>query len=278
MNITKENIEAVLYDYAEGNLSLQEVKAVEKYLNLHSEYKEMLLEYDPMLKIPEENAYVFAEKEEVLRQTVGNKHADKVLIRRRIQRLSGVAAAALIIIAIGSIYMYQDSHNNASVTDTNNALTHISAAPSQNNSEKNPFFDAKKPFFLPKKTVFSDTDSARGKINTPQGENNQPEGNGITPSTYDNFTEEISQTQEYLAQTTLDTFENGETDPDNFAVMASNNDSYLQDDNQEVSVSDYEDFEYRIIFFNNKPTLWKRVKRWFSNAKEELFAGNKTEY
>ena len=73
MNITKENIEVILYDYAEGNLSDKECKETEQYLNLHPEYKEMLDEYDPLLKIPEENDVVFANKEEFLQQIMTSK-------------------------------------------------------------------------------------------------------------------------------------------------------------------------------------------------------------
>ena len=59
MNITKENIEVILYDYAEGNLSGKERDEVGQYLKLHPEYREMLDGYDPLLTIPEENGGVF---------------------------------------------------------------------------------------------------------------------------------------------------------------------------------------------------------------------------
>ncbi|MBO6118564.1 MAG: hypothetical protein J6P44_08490 [Bacteroidales bacterium] len=104
MIITKENIEAVLYDYAEGNLSAQEVKEADKYLSLHPEYKEMLNLYDPALTIEEPSDIVYGDKEELFNAATGSQSKKIILISRYVKWISGAAAMIVLLLAIKGVY------------------------------------------------------------------------------------------------------------------------------------------------------------------------------
>lgn len=69
MNISKENIEAYLLDYAEGTLTSEEKKEVEAFLTLNPEYKEMLSLYDDSIKL-EAEPMIFMAKEDLKRGAV----------------------------------------------------------------------------------------------------------------------------------------------------------------------------------------------------------------
>lgn len=69
MNISKENIEAYLLDYAEGTLTSEEKKEVEAFLALNPEYKEMLSLYDDSIKL-EADPMIFMAKEDLKRGAV----------------------------------------------------------------------------------------------------------------------------------------------------------------------------------------------------------------
>ena len=295
MNITKENIEVILYDYAEGNLSDKERKETEQYLNLHPEYKEMLDEYDPLLKIPEENDVVFANKEEFLQQIMTSKpyittekpqseqkKLPKIItITRYIKWISGAAAMLLLLIAIGSVFNLQNTTQTASIDGKNEISIHnnlkttnktsseydkdiaqgqLVSATSQKSIKKTGYFLQKDRVFSTKRPPLFDIDSESSESEVQYSYNES----------------------QYLAENNARlNQENEEMDTENFGIMTfdgnltEDNENFAMSDGQyQMSNADYEDYEYRIIFFNNKPTVWKRIKRWFSNAKDVLFAEN----
>ena len=65
MKISKENIEVILFDYAEGNLSNQERKEVEAFLEKNPHYKQMLSSYQECEKLSKPLNIVF-EDEDIL--------------------------------------------------------------------------------------------------------------------------------------------------------------------------------------------------------------------
>ena len=310
MNITKENIEVILYDYAEGNLSGKERDEVGQYLKLHPEYREMLDGYDPLLTIPEENGGVFDGEEEFLREIMASnpqsltekphskdvktqlmtansqpkkKKSERIIvITRYIKWISGAAAMFVMFFAIKSIYTLQNTQDTASIENIgemktlNNtevlsknsaepnidtANTHTAVALSHNNKEKTHFFYSKNPLFLLKKPTFFDTDSAKGNGNVQQSGDNTPKGND------DEQSETMDLQYEYTENQNLNE-DNGISKPENKESQISNQDMALyieenpiSDVRNQVSNVDYADTEYRIIFFNNKPTFFKRLKR-----------------
>ena len=57
MKITKDNIEVILFDYAEGDLSPKEQKEVEDFLENNPQYKQMLSSYSDEEKKRDEIMY-----------------------------------------------------------------------------------------------------------------------------------------------------------------------------------------------------------------------------
>ena len=62
MKITKDNIEVLLFVYAEGNLSPQEQKEVEAFLESNPQYKQMLSMYLENESVEKPLDIVFEEK------------------------------------------------------------------------------------------------------------------------------------------------------------------------------------------------------------------------
>lgn len=60
--ITKENIEALLLDYAEGTLNPQDCKELELFINQNPQYKELLSLYDASLHLTDTSTPAFDKK------------------------------------------------------------------------------------------------------------------------------------------------------------------------------------------------------------------------
>lgn len=63
MNLSANNIESYLLQYAEGELSSSQREQVEQYLALHPEARELLELYDPALTLQPQGSEVFQEKQ-----------------------------------------------------------------------------------------------------------------------------------------------------------------------------------------------------------------------
>ena len=130
MKINENNIESLLFDYAEGNLTQSERTEIEKYLQSHSEYSHMLEMYDSNMTIEKPSEIIYNEKEELYRQVVPNKRTNIVLISKYIKWASSVAAAIVLFWGIKT-YFYTD---NAITRISDNTFTQT-VAPVYENKE-----------------------------------------------------------------------------------------------------------------------------------------------
>ena len=100
MKISKENIEIILFDYAEGNLSNQERKEVEAFLEKNPHYKQMLSSYQECEKLSKPLNIVFEDKDELFALATGKKARKIVFAPRYVKWACGIAAVLLLFFAI----------------------------------------------------------------------------------------------------------------------------------------------------------------------------------
>lgn len=100
MKITKDNIEVILFDYAEGNLSPKEQKEVEDFLENNPQYKQMLSSYKDCKGLDKPLDVKFEEKEELFTLATGKKAKSIVFIPRYMKYACSIAAMILLFFAI----------------------------------------------------------------------------------------------------------------------------------------------------------------------------------
>lgn len=100
MKTTKDNIEVILFDYAEGNLSPQERKEVEAFLENNPQYKQMLSSYKDCKGLDKPLGVKFEEKEELFTLATGKKAKSIVFIPRYMKYACSIAAMILLFFAI----------------------------------------------------------------------------------------------------------------------------------------------------------------------------------
>lgn len=100
MKIRKENIEALLFDYAEGNLSREEAKALEAFLEKNPQYAALLQAYDREEKLEEPSDIVFEDKEGLFRLASGKKRKSLVLKVPSYAWISAAAAVLLLLVVL----------------------------------------------------------------------------------------------------------------------------------------------------------------------------------
>ncbi|MBQ7985154.1 MAG: hypothetical protein IJ250_05910, partial [Bacteroidales bacterium] len=112
-----------------------------------------------------------------------------------------------------------------------------------------------------KKPPFPDSEAAFGKSEVQKSNGNTQKGND------DNLNEDINPPYEYAENQTLSEDNDASNQPDventvsNNNALTSDTDLALRNEETQVPDIDYENMEYRIIFYNNRPTLLKRLKR-----------------
>ncbi|MEE1272170.1 MAG: hypothetical protein UHM19_05190 [Bacteroidales bacterium] len=100
MKISKENIEVILFDYAEGNLSNQERKEVEAFLEKNPQYKQMLSSYKDCKGLDKPLDVKFEEKDELFTLATGKKAKSIVFVPRYMKYACSIAAMILLFFAI----------------------------------------------------------------------------------------------------------------------------------------------------------------------------------
>lgn len=100
MKTTKDNIEVILFDYAEGNLSPKEQKEVEAFLEKNPHYKQMLSSYQECEKLSKPLNIVFEDKDELFALATGKKARKIVFAPRYVKWACGIAAVLLLFFAI----------------------------------------------------------------------------------------------------------------------------------------------------------------------------------
>ncbi len=100
MKITKDNIEVILFDYAEGNLSPKEQKEVEAFLENNPQYKQMLSSYKDCKGLDKPLDVKFTEKDELFALATGKKAKSIVFVPRYMKYACSIAAMILLFFAI----------------------------------------------------------------------------------------------------------------------------------------------------------------------------------
>lgn len=100
MKITKDNIEVILFDYAEGDLSPKEQKEVEAFLENNPQYKQMLSSYKDCKGLDKPLNVKFTEKDELFTLATGKKARSIVFVPRYMKYACSIAAMILLFFAI----------------------------------------------------------------------------------------------------------------------------------------------------------------------------------
>lgn len=100
MKITKDNIEVILFDYAEGDLSPKEQKEVEAFLENNPQYKQMLSSYKDCKGLDKPSEVKFTEKNELFTLATGKKARSIVFVPRYMKYACSIAAMILLFFAI----------------------------------------------------------------------------------------------------------------------------------------------------------------------------------
>ena len=100
MKITKDNIEVILFDYAEGNLSPKEQKEVEAFLENNPQYKQMLSSYKDCKGLDKPSGVKFTGKDELFTLATGKKARSIVFVPRYMKYACSIAAMILLFFAL----------------------------------------------------------------------------------------------------------------------------------------------------------------------------------
>jgi hypothetical protein len=141
MKTTKDNIEVILFDYAEGNLSPQERKDVEEFLEKNPQYIEMLNAYKESEPLEKPLGLVFKEKDDLFSLATGKKARKIVFKPSFVYWSSAVAAVVLLFFLVKPLVK-----NEQTPTATSKELI------AENNPKKK-FEKAKEKFSNPKKKI-----------------------------------------------------------------------------------------------------------------------------
>lgn len=116
MKIKKENIEALLFDYAEGNLSREEAKKLEAFLEKQPQYAALSEDYDKSERLEEPSDIVFKEKEALFCLATQRKRKSFVLNVPKFVWVSSAAAVLLLLIVL--LPLSNDEQNMQESTNT----------------------------------------------------------------------------------------------------------------------------------------------------------------
>jgi hypothetical protein len=141
MKTTKDNIEVMLFDYAEGNLSPKERKDVEEFLEKNPQYIEMLNAYKESEPLEKPLGLVFKEKDDLFSLATGKKARKIVFKPSFVYWSSAVAAVVLLFFLVKPLVK-----NEQTPTATSKELI------AENNPKKK-FEKAKEKFSNPKKKI-----------------------------------------------------------------------------------------------------------------------------
>lgn len=141
MKITKDNIEVILFDYAEGVLSPKEQKEVEAFLENNPQYKQMLSSYKDCKGLDKPLDVKFTEKDELFTLATGKKAKKIVFKPSFVYWSSAVAAVVLLFFLVKPLVK-----NEQTPTATSKELI------AENNPKKK-FEKAKEKFSNPKKKI-----------------------------------------------------------------------------------------------------------------------------
>lgn len=149
MKISKENIEVILFDYAEGNLSNQKRKEVEAFLEKNPHYKQMLSSYQECEKLSKPLNIVFEDKDELFALATGKKARKIVFAPRYVKWACGIAAVLLLFFAIKPLL-----EKEVVIEEKTPVLITQNKTKKEENNSKKYFSETKKEFTKTKKNFY----------------------------------------------------------------------------------------------------------------------------
>lgn len=149
----KENIEALLFDYAEGNLSEQERLKVERVIESNPEYAALLQAYDKNERVECPCDILFEDKEALFGSICKERKPAVFLTRRKQSWIYSIAAVLLLLVVSTVAINYIVTPNKTATQPSENKHTAISEnkTPFQENktaiqSDETPFRSAETAF------------------------------------------------------------------------------------------------------------------------------------
>ncbi|MBO5843859.1 MAG: hypothetical protein J6Q96_03205 [Bacteroidales bacterium] len=146
MKITKDNIEVILFDYAEGNLSPQEQKEVEAFLESNPQYKQMLAMYLENESVEKPLDIIFEEKDELFTLATGIKAKKALVIPPFAKWAASIAAGVALVLFVG--YLFLDNQPQEQIAkssiQTNNSAPSITTSNTESNETKKESAEIKK--------------------------------------------------------------------------------------------------------------------------------------
>lgn len=122
----KENIEALLFDYAEGNLSEQERQSVERLIESNPEYAALLQAYDKNERVECPCDMLFEDKEALFGSICKERKPAVFLTRRKQSWIYSVAAVLLLLVVSTVAINYIATPNKTATQPSENKHTAIS--------------------------------------------------------------------------------------------------------------------------------------------------------
>lgn len=149
MKTTKDNIEVILFDYAEGNLSPEEQKEVEDFLENNPQYKQMLSSYKDCKGLDKPLDVKFEEKEELFTLATGKKAKSIVFAPRYMKWACSIAAMILLFFAIKPLL-----EKEVVIEEKTPVLITQNKTKKEENNSKKYFSETKKEFTKTKKNFY----------------------------------------------------------------------------------------------------------------------------
>ena len=149
MKTTKDNIEVILFDYAEGNLSPEEQKEVEDFLENNPQYKQMLSSYKDCKGLDKPLDVKFEEKDELFTLATGKKAKSIVFIPRYMKYACSIAAMILLFFAIKPLL-----EKEVVIEEKTPVLITQNKTKKEENNSKKYFSETKKEFTKTKKNFY----------------------------------------------------------------------------------------------------------------------------
>lgn len=124
MKITDKNIEALLFDYAEGDLPKEQRAEVERYLEAHPAYIELLESYKEGICLADAPKKVFEAKDELVKIATSKPKRRSVILASRKVWYFSAAAVALVFAVVFAFRLTNETEKTPSP-----ALTAVVSAP-----------------------------------------------------------------------------------------------------------------------------------------------------
>lgn len=146
MKITKDNIEVILFDYAEGNLDSGMQKELECFLESNPQYKQMLAMYLENESVEKPLDIVFGEKDELFTKATGIKAKKALVIPPFAKWAASIAAGVALVLFVG--YLFLDNQPQEQIAkssiQTNNSALSITTSNTESNETKKESAEIKK--------------------------------------------------------------------------------------------------------------------------------------